>query len=246
MANRVKLLVLLGVVIPLALSACATKNISGGYKLKADGDNGLIVGSVALVSPDAAWLDWRLGDAEFRFRGSTKHGYEESGALSIKAVDFDQAWNSIKSDNWNQALNSVNRFKWSEGGEIEGFQGIGTARLFAVELPAGNYEFFDWRLKYHSSLGSGQLFSLPFKVEAGKVHYLGQLTIHVAVGTDEWGIDRISAVVFRVYDERERDLAMLAKRYPALADSTVLFELQPDPSGSRRPRFKRDPSPPVL
>jgi hypothetical protein len=46
--------------------------------------------------------------------------------------------------------------------------------VLAEELPPGDYEVFDWRVKTSSrTIASLRQFSIPFKVEAGKAVYLG-------------------------------------------------------------------------
>ena len=94
---------------------------------------------------------------------------------------------------------------------------------FALELPAGNYEFYD--LKFLRNDGGGQWgwrsrdeFSLPFVVEDGRASYLGSFIAH---GQGE------GAGFFRVADRFDRDRTLIAELHPEIpVDSMQLRLLQ--------------------
>lgn len=102
--------------------------------------------------------------------------------------------------------------------------------VFALELPVGEYEFYD--LKFLRNDGGGQWgyrssneFSLPFFVEAGQTAYLGSF-IAYAEGID---IDRPWAASFggqfRVSDKFERDRELITEIHPDIPADSVQARL---------------------
>ncbi|HEY6382939.1 MAG TPA: hypothetical protein VIY07_14175 [Pseudolabrys sp.] len=96
---------------------------------------------------------------------------------------------------------------------------LGTrGELFAVELPAGEYEFYSW------SVGSGfadvrptSPFSVTFIVIPGKVMYVGNFHFRQ---TASMGLT-VTGVQVDYVDRAERDLPLLSKKYPTLAAAGI-------------------------
>ena len=111
--------------------------------------------------------------------------------------------------------------------------------VFALELPAGDYEFYD--LKFLRNDGGGQWgfrsrneFSLPFVVVAGQATYLGSFIAH-GEGIDG---DRPWTATFggqfRVSDQFERDRQLIAELHPDI------------PSDSMQPQLLQRSAPPLV
>lgn len=96
--------------------------------------------------------------------------------------------------------------------------------LVVASLPAGDYEFYSFYVE-HTVLGGqaylrpGYEFSVPFKIEAGKANYLGELkmfrlrrpnrVLGMAIKADDVRIE--------LSDQSARDLALFKKKYPESA-----------------------------
>lgn len=100
--------------------------------------------------------------------------------------------------------------------------------LFAIPLPAGEYEFYDFNTMHTDGLtlvqwGPEEDFSAPFKVKEGKISYIGEINlgakdrktliyyIESSIGTKTAG-EPILAIV----DARNRDIPLLKEKYTAL------------------------------
>lgn len=103
--------------------------------------------------------------------------------------------------------------------------------VFALELPAGKYEFYN--LKFFRNDGGGQWgyrsrneFSLRFTVVADKASYLGSFVAYGA-GQGSHANTPTYGGQFRVSDQFERDRQLIADLHPDIsADSIELRLLQ--------------------
>jgi len=100
-------------------------------------------------------------------------------------------------------------------------------RLFAVELPAGDYEVFQLTV---ASGGSG--YSLPiqtwrFCVSPGQVSYLGSLHMQYCEGLVRNTRGGILGGELSIRDEYARDVALLRGRFRQLAGQPVRRQLLP-------------------
>ena len=89
--------------------------------------------------------------------------------------------------------------------------------LFAFVLPAGDYHFVSYSLES----GEGHWkptspFSVPFKVQAGKVNYVGDIQLDVHEGTDMFGMRTAKGGTFHFINAKNKDMPMLKAKYPDL------------------------------
>ena len=94
------------------------------------------------------------------------------------------------------------------------FNESGLGFVETLELPAGSYEIYNWQLFFN--LGLSQWYeratvtvSIPFRVEAGKLNYLGEIAL------DNY--------VFKFRDMRERDLKIAFGNYPFLEKAELVY-----------------------
>jgi hypothetical protein len=90
-------------------------------------------------------------------------------------------------------------------------------QFFEITIPAGQYEFFDLWMVAASAFGSTEYrpkeqFSIPFKVEAGTVNYLGEFRAYPTVGRNIFGMLLPAGGYFVVRDQEARDTQLLIKR----------------------------------
>jgi len=89
----------------------------------------------------------------------------------------------------------------------------GNSFIGMLEFPAGEYEIYRWDLEFQGFPRwwehSDKRFSIPFRVEPGKVNYLGEIAV--------------AAYKFELRDMRERDLARAFKKHPNLKNAEVVY-----------------------
>ena len=99
-----------------------------------------------------------------------------------------------------------------------------TGKVFAISLPAGNYVASRWNVSSGGvHFGSRTPFSINFKVEPGKMVYLGSFqfteTSHI--------FGSVTGARLAYKDEVKRDLPMLKKKFPGIADVPISYAVQP-------------------
>jgi hypothetical protein len=109
-------------------------------------------------------------------------------------------------------------------------------RLIVQELPPGTYRLRSWE---HTVMTDTRRFTtyrpkflLPFRfrVEAGRAVYIGNLHLHA-----EWKAQKYP---LRVFDARERDLALFRQRYAGIGAEQIDIRLLP--GAGALPNFLRD------
>lgn len=189
----------------LGVVGCAgTTDLAGGMEAR---NEGLAIASFTLTGKA---LD-EYSDFEFRFRlvqdntqpVVTKRHFDSAtqhARLTTRSDDRDLLDGRVvvKGSHSSEALDI------NENGSSKG-------RLAILRLPAGEYEFFAWRLRRAGALGSTeygppQNFSHRFTVAPGSATYLGQLDLRM---------DSKSAAV-AVSDRRGRDFALIQQKMPSL------------------------------
>jgi hypothetical protein len=104
-------------------------------------------------------------------------------------------------------------------------------KLVAVELPAGDYEVYDWSFRDSDwRITPVAPFSVRFHVTAGKAIYLGSYNFQRTFGgTSNRGMqdraesDRVEVIAT---DESERDLEFLSTQYPQLTTSGISSSME--------------------
>lgn len=107
-------------------------------------------------------------------------------------------------------------------------------QVLALELPAGTHQINSWR-----AARSGGFEITPrevppplvFEVAAGKIQYLGNLHLILQGGKNIFGIPVVSDAHPEVRDMRQRDLAMIERKYPQFKNNIdiALLPLGPWP-----------------
>lgn len=90
---------------------------------------------------------------------------------------------------------------------------------FAVALPVGDYVISGWRVEQGQMISrSTAAIGIPFRVEAGKAVYLGNVHFDA-----DWADVRLR-------DRAERDLPLLEARFQALASTPMASTIAPGAS----------------
>ena len=96
--------------------------------------------------------------------------------------------------------------------------------LFAVELPAGDYEFYSWRVASgYANVKPSSDFRIPFSIIPGKATYQGNFKFNRDTGV---GLTVI-AVDVQYHDEATRDISIFQKKYAAIDPSNVKLGIDP-------------------
>lgn len=126
----------------------------------------------------------------------------------------------------------TSREDWAPGDKFDVMGG----RLVVQELPPGTYELRSWEftemLDHKRTMIYWPKTALPFRfrVEAGRAVYLGNLHLHAEHQATNFPL--------RVFDARERDLALFHSRYPGIAPGQI--DLRVFPGALPLPPFLRD------
>lgn len=198
------------VLLAAGLAGCATApDLPPDYALDPSGPEGLAI--VSLTLSGKAWD--KVESFDYRIRPVAAQEEELVSARPYFSSAKQHArWlidtNGHRAANWNvvvKAPNSDNTPDVTDHGTVHG-------RVASLPLPAGDYEFYAWKLREPSPYGGTeyspkQTFSYPFSVRPGQATYIGQINLHLS----ERNTQRIT-----VEDKRERDLAVLRKKHPSL------------------------------
>lgn len=92
--------------------------------------------------------------------------------------------------------------------------------FFDIPMPAGRYEFYDVWMVAATGFGSTEYrsrepFSVPFTIENGKMHYLGEFRAYPLVGRNVFGMSLPAGGYFVLRDQEDRDTKLLLKRRQA-------------------------------
>ena len=97
-------------------------------------------------------------------------------------------------------------------------------RLIAIPLEPGEYELFNWMLYVNRLGGYGYLSPKTpppphsFSIRAGAITYLGSLHVDTVLGKNTFGISMAFGGSPDITDQINRDLPILKRKYPNLAD----------------------------
>lgn len=101
----------------------------------------------------------------------------------------------------------------------------GSAQVFAIPLPAGAYEFYDFALSFDTGMAeytwrARNHFSIPFNVEPGQVVYVGEVRSNHLWKRNLIGLFALDGATFSNSDQGHRDLPLLKERFPFIAAFT--------------------------
>lgn len=209
----------------LALAGCASvSDLPPGYAPRAQDAEGLAVVSLTLSGKDLN----RVSSFEYRVR--------EAAGASFEEVERSPYFHSARQHaRWLQDHAqgpARERVKLIVKGPalaepldvVDAGRTVG--RVAALRLPAGDYELYDWKVVAPNQYGGDEFgpkraMAYRFRIEAGRVAYLGNVDLRI---TEQDMYDII------VENRAKRDLALLAKKLPSVTPDDILFrpgELRP-------------------
>jgi hypothetical protein len=109
-------------------------------------------------------------------------------------------------------------------------------RVFAISLPAGEYEIY--RAQVISRDNFQQIVPALFTVTKGKVTYVGNLHVTFCVGMASRYRGNILGADVSIRDEYDRDVAVIREQHGALATTLIDKRLLPDNSWKWRASWK--------
>jgi hypothetical protein len=197
----------------LLLSACAgptTHELPAAYHPQAGDNRGIVIGSVsALPAPrNPPWYEW----SRYDFRSLS-----DPDVRGFVTSAF--TWNPF--------------YMWGSM-PLCADDGLKArcAHLYAMLLPAGEYEFhavIPAMQSYSSSAGMEAnrwdvlLADYRFVVRPGQATYVGEFASRICIGSPGHGND-VMAAVGRASDQAARDIPLLLRKYSQLADMTIHYE----------------------
>jgi hypothetical protein len=185
----------------LLISACTTvfqKDIRDDFDLAGKPENGVIVGSVSSL-PHDYWQEM----SQYLYHPLSNE--KATGALT-----------SAAKHNPYTIVSHVPKCA-DDGLEAE------CGRLFAIALPAGDYEIQSVVVSIGGNSGwEGRILSgFMFTVESGRVSYIGNLKSSIRVGAVTFSSAGVVSAAGKVVDEFERDIPLLNAKFPALANWNI-------------------------
>lgn len=215
---------LIRALLAISLGGCAaTSDLPHAYTLDAEHGEGLAIVSLTMsgkVLDTVSSFEYQIREVSPRdeeavmakpyFNSARQHArWVQQGGERRQAV-----WNVVvKGPNFSGALDIVDA-------------GKATGRLVSLRLPAGEYEFYAWKVRETNRYGGmeygpRQAFSYRFGVKPGEGTYLGRLNLHLS----ERDTHRIT-----VADQRSGDIAILREKHPSIGIDRIVLgvgEIQP-------------------
>ncbi|MDF1818222.1 MAG: hypothetical protein P1U54_06260 [Immundisolibacteraceae bacterium] len=94
--------------------------------------------------------------------------------------------------------------------------------IFIFSLPPGQYTFYNFRL-FHSNgyvnknWWSETDYSIPFKVSANTVNYIGEIKLIPITGENLFGLTMHSGGYWEISNQKKRDKRIIIKKYPFIS-----------------------------
>ena len=96
--------------------------------------------------------------------------------------------------------------------------------LSAIELPSGDYEFYQWSIQSGVANTKSPYFSIKFRIQPGIATYAGSFLFKQ---TSSMGLTVTGADV-KYFDDSNIDLAKMVELYPDLANNGVYLGIEKD------------------
>lgn len=219
MSRRIPIRLIASPFFVLLVAACAGRvphNLPGDYAIDSDQHYGVIIGSVGAKRDPGmdSWYEWSL----YELRSKTDSNLSGHVNSAFK-------WNPYYM--WGSMALCPDDGLADECGQ-----------LFALLLPAGEYEFHmvipamsskSTDQSFRQSGWSAQLQGYDFEVLPGKAIYLGNLISRICIAAANHG-NRVWSAVGDVSDESKRDIPLLINKFPNLASVPILqqtMDVQP-------------------
>lgn len=201
----------------IGIAGCAAApDLPATYVLDANQPEGLAIVSLTLTGKP---LD-KVADFKYRFREVPPRG-ETFAKVSHRHASARQHARALRDEDKDRALARQIVIKGAGTAEPLDIRNAGkpAGRLATLRLPPGEYEFHAWQLREPGSNGETEYspprdFSYRFSVRPGETTYIGRLNLHLGARNTQ----RIA-----VEDQRNDDLALLEKKYPALGNRRITF-----------------------
>lgn len=123
-----------------------------------------------------------------------------------------------------------------------------TGRIIMVELPPGDYIFYNWRVNNGTSATIHPRTApeeIKFALKEGEINYIGNFHFEMIKGTNKFGVKFIAASRLSIRNEFERDYRVATERYglPEKNDITFLTKTNRDWYPSDQSEIIVDPLP---
>ncbi len=204
--GRFKLQILI-IATVFAVSACSTvyyKPLEPGEALNLEpGSQGLLVGSLSFSGnypegkrkPLDAGANFRYWRYNFMLRGRNEANKDFVGNVSsvppASSLTFD-----------------ISAADYS----VED----GAGYIFVLPIPSGDYEFHSYGYNTAAwSYSPKKEYSIPFRIEPGVIHYVGEIRFEHVFGENIFGMAVPSGADISIIDSANRDLDILLKKYPS-------------------------------
>ena len=200
---RKKALVVLSSIV-FALSACTEVPLKPDTLTQSDlsAENGVLVGAIS--RGPAEWL-YTTYAVQFREVGTTEmpETYVQMSSKSFFYLGDPKFDDDFASDESSGAI-------------------------FAYVLPPGEYEFYQYYLHRGTGVGwvefrSHDDFSIKFAIEPGRITYVGEFRADPVNGKNMFGIFVPAGIDLTLHNAQQRDLSILAAKYPNLDISNVIL-----------------------
>ena len=113
--------------------------------------------------------------------------------------------------------------------------------LFAISLPEGQYEFYNYELYYNNGMfdrtwRAGKDFSMPFSIKDNQITYIGEIKATAVMTEKVLGASWPKGAILSTSDQRSRDISLLKQRYPEFDWKNISFQIVefPGNSGSQK------------
>jgi len=212
----------------IVLTACtATTDLPSQFSLSPENqDMGLAIASLTLsgISPS------RIASLEFQIEPKHPHSGNDTVVEKLRLSSATQQTQAAARRQNDRSANTLLVVAKDENTRLpmeineQTIQG----RLAALRLSPGDYELNGWRVRKSSADGITEMspehsFSFPFTIRPGETTYLGQINLDI----------QNHGTSIMVTDQRQRDLKLLAEKYPLIRIKS--FQVASGPSGTSAP-----------
>jgi hypothetical protein len=113
----------------------------------------------------------------------------------------------------------------------------------SIRFAPGDYELYNFLVHFPSrDVVAREPFSIPFKVEAGKVTYIGEYLFAAAYGENFFGMTVPAYPLIMTSDKQARDVPIFRSRNPEAVSAIVRVNVA-DVRGMNLPFFPKVPPP---
>ena len=188
---------------------------------------GYLIGSFAVARGEYPFgaKNFHYNTYEFKYRQLDPERKPATGVLNSLNRALGDEPSATRSDEVHGSIGSRGKFLTNK--HTEDFSWVeGTGTVFAISLPEGKYEFYQYFL--HQNSGNIQAtyqatseFSIPFEVRAGRATYVGEVRAVNLFAKNMFGIKLADGARWEMHDAFARDEPILKTRFPVLEGLAV-------------------------